>query len=101
MKRKVVTLCGSLRFWDQIQEISERLELEQGYAVIGLVPHVLERDLTESEKALLGELHRTKIDLSDAIFVVNVDGYIGESVKSEIQYAKEKGKEILYLERNA
>lgn len=101
MKRKVVTLCGSLRFWDQIQEISERLELEQGYAVIGIVPHVLERDLTESEKALLGELHRAKIDLSDAIFVVNVDGYIGESVKSEIQYAKEKGKEILYLERNA
>lgn len=98
MKRKVVTLCGSVKFMDKIQEISERLELENGYAVIGIVPHVLNRDLTQDEKDLLGELHRTKIDLSDAIFVVNIGGYIGESVKSEIEYAKEKGKEIIYLE---
>lgn len=98
MKRKVVTLCGSVKFMDKIQEISERLELENGYAVIGIVPHVLNRDLTQDEKDLLGELHRTKIDLSDAIFVVNIGGYIGECVKSEIEYAKEKGKEIIYLE---
>jgi len=100
MKRKVVTICGSLKFWDKIQEISERLELENEYVVIGIVTHVIDRDLTESEKELLGELHRTKIDLSDAIFVVNVGGYIGESVKNEIEYAKEKGKEIIYLENS-
>lgn len=97
-KRKVVTLCGSLRFWDKIQEMSERLELEKGYVVLGIVPHVLDRALTEQEKMLLGELHREKIDLSDAIYVVNVDGYIGESVKKEIAYAKEMGKEVFYLE---
>lgn len=73
-KRKVVTLCGSVRFWDKIQEVSERLELEYGYVVLGIVPHVLDRDLTNQEKELLGELHRRKIDLSDAIYVVNVDG---------------------------
>ncbi len=60
----------------------------------------MDRDLTEYEKDLLGELHRIKIDLSDSIFVVNVDGYIGESVKKEIEYAKERGKEIIYLENN-
>ena len=98
MKRKVVTLCGSVRFWNKIQEMSERLELENKYAVIGIIPHVMDRDLTEYEKDILGELHRIKIDLSDAIFVVNVDGYIGESVKKEIKYAKQKGKEIIYLE---
>lgn len=97
-KRKVVTLCGSLRFWDKIQEMSEQLELEKGYVVLGIVPHVLDRELADAEKDLLGELHRAKIDLSDAIFVVNVGGYIGESVKSEIAYAKEIGKEVLYLE---
>lgn len=97
-KRKVVTLCGALRFWDKIQEMSERLELENGYVVLGIVPHVLDRALTEQEKKLLGELHREKIDLSDAIYVVNVDGYIGESVKKEIAYAKEMGKEVFYLE---
>lgn len=97
-KRKVVTLCGSLRFWDKIQEMSERLELEKGYVVLGIVPHVLDRELADSEKDLLGELHRAKIDLSDAIYVINLDGYIGKSVKSEISYAKEMGKEVLYLE---
>lgn len=98
-KRKVVTLCGSLRFWDKMQEVSERLELEEGYVVLGIVPHVLDRDLTEQDRQLLGELHRAKIDLSDAIFVVNVDGYIGDSVRNEIAYAKKKGKAVLYLER--
>ena len=98
MKRKVVTICSSLRFWDKIQEISERLELENGYAVIGIIPHVMDRALTESEKELMGQLHRAKIDVSDGIFVVNVDGYIGESVKAEIAYAKARGKELLYLE---
>lgn len=98
MNRKVVTICGSMRFWDKIQEMFERLELENGYVVLGVTPSVSGRVLTESDIALLAELHRAKIDLSDAIFVVNVGGYIGESVKSEIEYAKEKGKEILYLE---
>ena len=98
MKRKVVTICGSVRFWDKIQEMSERLELENGYAVIGLTPHVMDRAITEREKALLDELHRIKIDLSDGIFVVNVDGYIGESTKKEIEYAAARGKEVIYLE---
>jgi len=100
VKRKVVTLCGSVRFWNKIQEMSERLELENEYCVIGIIPHIMDRALTEYEKDLLGELHIIKIDLSDAIFVVNVDGYIGESVKKEIEYAKEKGKEIIYLENS-
>ncbi|MBR3841079.1 MAG: hypothetical protein IKM20_08090 [Erysipelotrichales bacterium] len=98
MNRKIVTLCGSYKFWDKIQEMSERLELESGYIVIGMIPHVIDREITEEEKQLLGELHKSKIDLSDAIFVVNIGGYIGDSVKTEIEYAKLKGKEIIYLE---
>lgn len=73
-KRKVVTLCGSIRFWDKIQEINEKLALENEYVVIGLTPRVMNRNFTEHDKELLGELQRAKIDLSDAIFVVNVDG---------------------------
>ncbi|MBQ8641626.1 MAG: hypothetical protein IJ480_05355 [Clostridia bacterium] len=100
MKRKIVTICGSMKFLDKMQETAEKLELEQGYAVIGIIPHVLDRALTKQEKARLGELHRIKIDLSDAVYVVNVGGYMGESVKKEIQYAREKGKEVLFLEDN-
>ena len=98
-KRKVVTSCGSVRFWNKIQEMYEKLELENEYAVIGITPHVMNRDFTKYEEDLLDEMHKIKIDLSDAIFVVNVDGYIGKSTREEIEYAKEKGKEIMYLEK--
>ena len=96
--RKIVTLCASFRFWSEMQVTAERLELEKGWVVLSPVPHVLDRALTEQETALLGELHRSKIDLSDAIFVVNVGGYVGRAVAAEIEYAKQKGKEIMYLE---
>lgn len=98
MDRKIVTVCGSMRFWNEIQEVSERLELENGYVVIGVTPIVSGRKPTEQDRELLAELHRKKIDLADAVFVVNVGGYIGDSVKSEIEYAKANGKEVLYLE---
>ena len=44
-------------------------------------------------------MHKQKIDMSDEIYVINVCGYIGESTKSEIEYAKRKCKKIYYLER--
>lgn len=78
--------------------MNEKLVLENEYVVIGLTPRVINRNFTEHNKELLGKLHRAKIDLSDVIFVVNVDGYIGESTRGEIEYAKQKGKEIMYLE---
>lgn len=96
--RKVVTLCGSFRFYHDMQEIAERLELEKGWVILSPLPHVLDRALTEEETAMLGEIHLSKIDLSDAVFVVNVGGYIGQAVAAEIEYAKQKGKEIIYLE---
>ena len=54
---------------------------EAGHAVIGLK---------------LEDAHYRKIDLSDGIYVVNMDGYIGTSVKKEIEYAERHGKEVLY-----
>ena len=98
MRKKVVAICGSWKFRDKMQEMAERLQLEHGYAVITPVPHVLERELTAEEKALMGDLHLAKIDLCDAVFVVNVGEYVGDATRREIEYAKEKGKEIIYLE---
>lgn len=37
-----------------------------------------------------------RIDISDEIFVIDVNGYLGNSTKKEIKYAKEKGKTIRY-----
>lgn len=47
---------------------------------------------------MLDEMHKQKIDMADEIYVINVGGYIGESTKSEIEYAKSKRKKISYLE---
>jgi len=51
-------------------------------------------------KNMLDEMHRQKIDMSNEIYVINFGGYIGESTKSEIEYAKENGKKISYLENS-
>jgi hypothetical protein len=35
--------------------------------------------------------------MSDSILVLNVDNYIGENTKKEINYAIAKGKEVKFL----
>ena len=55
-------------------------------------------DLTEEQFEILGRLHKQRIEMSDSIFVVNVGGYIGNGTKSEIEYAKNLNKDIIYLE---
>ncbi len=93
---KVVTIRGSMKFMKEMIDISAELEIKYGYIVIQCV--YCDKDFSDSEKKILGDIHYRKIEISDAIFVVNVSGYIGESVKKEIEYAKKLGKEIMYLE---
>jgi len=52
---------------------------------------------TESELEILSKMHYQRIDMSDAVYIVNVDGYIGEATRSEMEYALAKGKEVLVL----
>lgn len=51
-----------------------------------------------SVESKLKQAHFRRIDISDGIYVVNKGGYIGESVKAEIDYAEERGKEVIYHE---
>ena len=97
--RKIVTICGSSKFKDEILQANQDLTL-LGYMVFidGVFAHADNVDLYEEEKKQLDDLHKEKILISDAIYVVNKDGYIGESTKSEIEFAKEHNKEIMYLE---
>ena len=97
---KVITLCGSTRFKEQFLDIQKRLTLD-GYIVIsaGLFGHSGDEDVWKpGVKEMLDDMHLRKIDLADEIFVINVGGYIGESTKREIAYAKETGKKVNYLE---
>lgn len=106
-KYKVVTLCGSTRFKEQFMKVQKELTLK-GYIVIsvGLYGHSGDAEVWENmdegtltkTKEMLDDMHKRKIDMADEIFVINVDGYIGESTKSEIKYAQETGKVVNYLE---
>lgn len=93
---KVVTICGSMKFKDKMMEVTRDLEIKNKYVVIQCV--YSNDKFNEEEQVLLADLHYKKIDISDAIYVVNVDGYIGTSTKKEIEYAKSLNKEIFSLE---
>ena len=95
---KVITLCGSTRFKDDFERINKELTL-LGYIVIsvGCFGHV-DCPLTPEQKVMLDDIHKRKIDMADAIYVINKDGYIGSSTKSEIEYARRTGKQIIYME---
>ena len=95
---RVITICGSMRFSKEMMQISEELELIGGYAVIQCVYNIDGKKHEGLDIEILDRIHRKKIDISDAIYVVNVNGYIGDSTKNEIEYAKSLGKEILSLE---
>ena len=95
----IVCLCGSTRFIDAYIECN-RSETLAGRIVlsVGLFGHAEGLDMQGPVKALVDELHKRKIDLADEILVINVGGYVGESTKSEIEYAKQLGKKIRWLE---
>jgi hypothetical protein len=99
-KYKVVTLCGSTKFKEQFIEAQKRLTLEGNIVIsVGLFGHSGDKEVwTEGTKAMLDDMHKRKIDMADEIFVVNVGGYIGESTRSEIDYAQAKGIAVRYLE---
>ena len=78
-----------------MMEISKELEIKNKYVVIQCI--YSNDKFSEDEQQVLAMLHYNKIELSDAIYVVNVNGYIGSSTKNEIEYAKKSGKEVLYL----
>ena len=95
-KAKVITMCGSVKFIEEINAHAERLELE-GNCVLSIIPPT-RGNYSLEDFDTFGAMHYQKIDMSDAIFVVNVNGYIGNSVRSEIEYAENLKKEIIYLE---
>ena len=97
---KVITLCGSTKFKEQYLEAQKRLTLEGNIVIsVGLFGHSGDDEVwSEGTKSMLDDMHKRKIDMADEIFVINVGGYLGESTRDEIEYAKSKGMVVRYLE---
>lgn len=103
MKRKIVTLSGSLRFWNEILSVACTLSAD---GIIILVPFKDPRgdDLPEEAKIMHDKLHHQRIDMSDELYVVNArdytgDNYIGNSTRDEILYAMKSNKPITFMNR--
>ena len=94
---KIITVCGSYKFKKEMVEITEYFTLKGNCM---LMPNELSRKnkeaYTQEEAIMIDKMQKKKIKISDAILVVNVNNYIGSSTKSEIEFAKSLGKEILY-----
>lgn len=104
---KVITLCGSTKFKDEFLRVQKELTLKGNIVIsVGLFGHSGDNEVWENmddgtltkTKEMLDDMHKRKIDMSDEIFVINVNGYIGESTKSEIEYAIKTGKKVNYLD---
>ena len=93
---KIYTLCGSMRFEKEMQEVAYYLETKKGYNILQCVYTVPGSKPTAEELQALEQAHYQKIDISDGIYVLNMDGYIGESVRKQIDYAEQHGKEVIY-----
>ena len=97
---KVITLCGSTKFKDDFIREQKRLSLEGNIVIsVGLFGHSGDDEVwKDGTKEMLDEMHKRKIDMADEIFVINKDGYVGTSTKSEIEYAIAHGKKVNYME---
>ncbi len=95
---KVITICGSLKFQKEMMEVAEKLDLEGNCIITPVYPVLRIDELTDNQLQKIKEAHFKKIELSDAIYVINKNNYIGESTKLEIEYAKKLGKKVMYLE---
>ncbi len=101
----VVCLCGSTRFPQAFQEANLR-ETLAGRIVLSIGCNMRDDEvfagMPEDElreiKLRLDDLHKRKIDLADEILVLNVGGYIGDSTRSEIEYARAHSKRVRWLE---
>lgn len=97
-KYPVITLCGSTRFKEDFERVNRELTL-QGNIVISVGCFGHSGDVfSEADKIMLDDIHKRKIDMADAIYVINKNGYIGESTKSEIEYAHKHSKQVILME---
>lgn len=91
-RAKIVTLCGSMRFFDKMLTVAAE-ETAKGHIVIAPFSVVAKEDQGSDFKKMLDKLHFRKIDMADEIIVVtDENGYIGESTRREMVYAIQTGK---------
>ena len=95
----VITICGSYKFEEMMKDVARNF-MEEGYIVF--LPMRLEYPKTSKYAATVSadEIHNRhdqKMLMSDFIYVVNPEGYVGKHTLREIMFAKDHNIPIKYL----
>lgn len=90
-----------MKFAEEMKQIAWELEAKKGFNVIQCVYNEQNEPITDNAQKRLAVVHYKKIDICDAVYIVDINGYIGTSVANEILYAKEKGKELIFHSRQS
>lgn len=93
---KTYTICGSMRFAQEMRDVALYLETVKGYNVLQCTYSSYGTYLCAEHVEAIKNAHFKKIDLSDGIYIINPYGYIGAATRADIEYAIKHGKEVLY-----
>ena len=97
VRHPVITICGSTRFKEELIRAVGELT-HAGWLVFPVGVTEKSRVITPEIKTMLNDIHQQKIRMSEAVYVVNKDGYIGKSTSEEIRYAKLWKRTVYYME---
>ena len=92
---EIVCICGSVRFVDEMRAANRELTFA---GVIVVAPGEAGEVITDEQKSALDALHLRKIDVADRVLVVNPGGYVGQSTRREISYARATGKPVSFTD---
>ena len=94
----IITMIGSRKFIDVFREKYVRLSL---IGDIVFIPAIFEienvDELTKTEHEILDELHQEKMLMSDFVYVINPNGYIGKDTMKELIFAYHNNIDVKYL----
>jgi len=120
-KYKVIVLCGSPKFKDQLKFTQYSLTMCGNIVIpIGFWGYSAESPNTKSDltslnswldskatameaerqqrkNEMLADMHLRKVDMADELFVINIPGCVDTTAQNIIEYALSIGKPITYL----
>lgn len=95
----VITICGSMRFQDEMRLAAETLTANGYIVLMPFVATYAGNVPSDAQKEMLDHMHFVKIEMSSAILVIG--DYIGVSTKKEIAIAEYTGKWVFHDIDNA
>lgn len=96
---RTITVCGSTKFKREYEWLHKELLFKNWLVYsVGCYGHRDDDPRIEQVKDQLDAIHIMKIAKSDAVFIINPKGYIGESTRRELSAADELEKIIYFWE---